>query len=239
MAEEIQRRLGDGVGPVDGAVVGVARIGADGKGRFDGRLLRRAERQWAAALGEGGDRAGRLNRQRSVAHIDIGEGDGAAVGQRRALGDGAGDIDNGNDGRIVGAGEGDSDGLEVSQRHVGVVRGFDGVFENQRLAVGQVVEGLGAGVEVPGQCVGGLRAVEDGCRREAEHGQQCGIARRRRIKAVGGAADGERIDRGGDQVGGVDVADRQCAGAGESGIGLGQRDGVRSVADGRCVVSAV
>ena len=86
--------------------------------------------------------------------------------------------------RVVGAGDGDGHRRACAGQTRTVVRRLDGVSQDQGLASGQVVEGLGARIEVPGQRIGGVGGVDDVSRRHAQHGQQCRIIWRSDIAAV-------------------------------------------------------
>ena len=73
--------------------------------------------------------------------------------------------------RIVGTGDGEGDQFAVRQGGAIVVCGGDGEDQHQSLVRGQIVKGLAAGVEGPGQCgvVGADAVVQRQC--GAEHGQ--------------------------------------------------------------------
>ena len=74
--EEVELGLGDGVIPVDGAVVGVAGIRTDGEGILDRGLLcgRQGQRR--------GHRLGDLTRRRRIGQVEIGKGDRTGIIQR-------------------------------------------------------------------------------------------------------------------------------------------------------------
>jgi len=93
-SEEIEFTFGDRVGPVNRAVVGVQRIGADSKSVLDRRLL---------CTGQTTDHVGRnglsdLGRRWQIGQIEIGEGNRAGIREGGALGDVTHNIDHGDDG---------------------------------------------------------------------------------------------------------------------------------------------
>ena len=97
--EEVKLGLGDGVVPVDGTVVGVARIGTDGEGILDRGLLRSRQGQYRVRRSAHG--LGHLGRRRGIGQVEIGKGDRASIGERGTLGDTADHVDNRDDRGIV------------------------------------------------------------------------------------------------------------------------------------------
>ena len=100
-----------------------------------------------------------------------------AVNQRRiGLGQPGRIRTTGDDRRIVGAGDRDGHRLGIAQRRAIVIDRLDRVGQDQRLAGGQEVKHFGAAVEVPGQRLAVLGAVENRRRADSQHRQQCGVA---------------------------------------------------------------
>ena len=79
-SQEVEVRIGDGVIPVDGTVVGVAAGGRDREGILERGLLGRGQRQG------GGDGRRRLGRGRAIGQIEIREGDRTGLADGAALG---------------------------------------------------------------------------------------------------------------------------------------------------------
>ncbi len=93
--EEVKLGLGDGVIPVNGAVVGIAGIRADRKGILDCGLLCSRQRQ---CRGHG---LGDFSCRWRIAHVDVGKGNRTGITQCSALGNATCNIDNGDDRGIV------------------------------------------------------------------------------------------------------------------------------------------
>ena len=102
--EEVQIPFADGVGPVDGAVVGVAGISADGETSCDRRLLSGRQVEGCDAISQQcGDGAGGFGCGGGIGEIEIGKADRAAVAQAAAFGDRTGHIRGGDGGHVIGA----------------------------------------------------------------------------------------------------------------------------------------
>ena len=146
----------------------------------------------------------------TVGIIQIGDHQGTGGGQGGLFDHITADV-TADYGCIVGAGNGDDDGLDIGGS---AVRDLDGVGQEQALGLVEVVEGFAIGAKGPvegavgrgiGQATGDLH-----------HGQQGRIE-----DARGGAAFGDRQHGRTDDVGGIDIGQGQGTGTCQRTIGLG------------------
>ena len=99
-----------------------------------------------------------------------------------------------------------------------------GVGECEALTHCQVVERFTAGVERPAEAVAGLCVGEDVGGAQSEHCQQLAVVRAERAaRASRGAGGDHRHHTGCGGIGAIQVAHRQRAAGGQSGVGFRQR----------------
>ena len=238
--EVLRQRVVDREGPSDRAVVESGYVTREGERRAQGVAEVRRE----GSTRGGGSRPGGDSGRGDIAVVEIGEGKGArrveAAGgkvRRGVLRERGIHYARRDDRIVVRAGDGDRD--QLVDRNAGAVADADRVGEDQRLAQGEEVEGLGTGVEAPIDRPRGGGGRDDGSV-DRQVAQQRGRGRRARARVV--AADREGVNRGVHLVADVEVLDGKRARRRKGRVGLGQTRGgavARAHRDHRRVVRAV
>ena len=213
----LDERVGHAELPIDVAVVLAGHVAREdeGRGGTEGRVEGGGDRH--AGGGRDGLQADR--RGGDVGDVEVREGERAGVGKGRGLGvlgQGRVDVDRRDRRAVIGAGDVDDD--RAAARRAVAVNGDQRVREGQDFALGEVVEGFEAGIEVPGEGLAGGAGVEAGPGK-GQQALELGVVEGDAGRDAGGD-DG--IDDHGSRVGAVDVDQGQGTRGDEAGVGLGE-----------------
>ena len=214
VGQVLDERVSHAEVPHDIAVVHARHVAPEdeGRGGTEGRIEGGGDRH------AGGRRDGLQADRRGgdVGDVDVSEVNVTTKSEVRVFSERGGGEERHDRRTVVGAGDVDDD--RTRARRAVAVGGRQRVREGQDLALGEIIKGFGARIEVP------IEGLTDRAGVEAivGEGQQVEELSVREIQPEGDAGSGDGADGHAGRVRAVDVDQGQGAGGDEAGVGLGE-----------------